>query len=64
MASGEILTATAIAREAAEISILDARKFHFPIDEALNSANHILKAAAHRIRGIRKINCPPACTGS
>jgi hypothetical protein len=38
MAWEEILTATAIVREAVEISIIDARKFRVPIDETPNSA--------------------------
>ena len=52
---GGPLTATARVRDAAELSILDERKFRFMIDEVPNFAYYIMKAMAHRIRGMREI---------
>ena len=52
---GGPLTATARVREAAEVSIIDERKFRFMIDEVPNFAYYIMKAMAHRIRGMREI---------
>jgi CRP/FNR family transcriptional regulator, cyclic AMP receptor protein len=51
---GGPLTATARVREAAELSIIDERKFRFMIDEVPNFAYYIMKAMAHRIRGMRE----------
>ena len=55
MIDGGVLTATARVREAAELSIIDERKFRFMIDEVPNFAYYIMKAMAHRIRGMREI---------
>jgi CRP-like cAMP-binding protein len=51
---GGVHTATARVRDAAEISIIDERKFRFMIDEVPNFALYIMKAMAHRIRGMRE----------
>jgi CRP/FNR family transcriptional regulator, cyclic AMP receptor protein len=51
---GGLHTASARVREAAEISIVDDRKFRFMIDEVPNFALYIMKAMAHRIRGMRE----------
>ncbi len=48
-------TATARVRETAELSIIDERKFRFMIDEVPNFAYYIMKAMAHRIRGMREV---------
>lgn len=48
-------TATARVREAAELSIIDERKFRFMIDEVPNFAYYIMQAMAHRIRGMREV---------
>ncbi|MDF2117824.1 cyclic nucleotide-binding domain-containing protein [Roseiarcaceae bacterium H3SJ34-1] len=47
-------TSTARVREAAELSIIDQRKFRFMIDEVPNFATYIMGAMAHRIRGMGK----------
>jgi CRP/FNR family cyclic AMP-dependent transcriptional regulator len=47
-------TATARVREAAELSVIDERKFRFMVDEVPNFAYYIMKAMASRIRGMRK----------
>ena len=46
-------TATARVSETAELSVIDERKFHFMIDEVPNFAFYIMKALAHRVRGMR-----------
>ncbi|MEY4965634.1 MAG: hypothetical protein RL274_1217 [Pseudomonadota bacterium] len=48
-------TATARVREAAELSIIDERKFRFMIDEVPNFAYYIMQAMAHRIWGMREV---------
>jgi CRP/FNR family cyclic AMP-dependent transcriptional regulator len=50
---GGVHTASARVRETAEVSIIDDRKFVFMIDEVPNFALYIMKAMAHRIRGMR-----------
>ena len=52
---GGVHTASARVRETAEISIIDDRKFRFMIDEVPNFALYIMKAMAHRIRGMREV---------
>jgi CRP-like cAMP-binding protein len=47
-------TASARVKETAELSIIDERKFHFMIDEVPNFAFYIMKALAHRVRGMRE----------
>jgi CRP/FNR family cyclic AMP-dependent transcriptional regulator len=47
-------TSTARVREAAELSIIDQRKFRFMIDEVPNFAAYIMAAMARRIRGMGK----------
>lgn len=51
---GGLHTATARVKETAEVSIVDDRKFRFMIDEVPNFALYIMKAMAHRIRGMRE----------
>jgi CRP/FNR family cyclic AMP-dependent transcriptional regulator len=46
-------TATALVREAAEVSAIDQRKFRFMIDEVPNFALYIMEAMSHRIRGMK-----------
>ena len=52
---GGASTGTARVKEAAELSILDERTFFFMVDEVPNFALYIMKALAHRIRGLREI---------
>ena len=47
-------TATARVKEAAEVSVIDQRKFRFMLDEVPNFAAYIIDAMAHRIRGMRQ----------
>jgi CRP/FNR family cyclic AMP-dependent transcriptional regulator len=51
---GSPRTATARVKEAAEVSVIDQRKFRFMIDEVPNFACYIMDAMAHRIRGMRQ----------
>ena len=51
---GEPRTATARVKEAAEISMIDQRRFRFMVDEVPNFAQYIMQAMAHRIRGMRQ----------
>lgn len=51
---GGVHTASARVKETAEVSIIDDRKFIFMIDEVPNFALYIMKAMAHRIRGMRE----------
>jgi len=51
---GGVHTASASVKETAEVSIIDDRKFIFMIDEVPNFALFIMKAMAHRIRGMRE----------
>ncbi len=55
MIDGGPSTATARVRDAAEVSILDDRKFFFMVDEVPNFALYIMRALAHRIRGLREM---------
>ncbi|MBR1222026.1 cyclic nucleotide-binding domain-containing protein [Bradyrhizobium sp. U87765 SZCCT0131] len=48
-------TSTARVREAAELSVLDQRKFRFMIDEIPNFAMYIMGAMARRIRGMSNV---------
>ena len=45
---------TAQAREACELSLIDARTFRFMVDEVPNFATYIMGALAQRIRGMGK----------
>jgi CRP/FNR family cyclic AMP-dependent transcriptional regulator len=47
-------SSTAQAREACELSLIDARTFRFMVDEVPNFAAYIMGAMAHRIRGMGK----------
>ena len=51
---GGPLTATARVKETAVVSVIDERKFRFMIDEVPNFAMFIMRALAHRIRGMRE----------
>ena len=46
-------TATARVKDAAEVSVIDQRKFRFMIDEVPNFALYIMDAMAGRIRGMK-----------
>ena len=45
-------SSTAKAREACELSLIDARTFRFMVDEVPNFAAYIMSAMAKRIRGM------------
>jgi CRP/FNR family cyclic AMP-dependent transcriptional regulator len=45
-------SSTAHVKEAAELSIIDQRKFRFMVDEVPNFAHYIMGAMARRIRGM------------
>lgn len=47
-------TATARVKEAAEVSVIDQKKFRFMVDEVPNFAIYIMEAMSHRIRGMRE----------
>ena len=47
-------SSTARAREACELSLIDARTFRFMVDEVPNFATYILGVLARRIRGMSK----------
>jgi CRP-like cAMP-binding protein len=47
-------TATARVREAAEVSVIDQRKFRFMVDEVPNFALYVMEAMSHRIRGMKQ----------
>ncbi len=47
-------SSTATAREACELSLIDARTFRFMVDEVPNFAAYIMGAMAKRIRGMGK----------
>ncbi len=47
-------TATARVKEAAEVSVIDQRRFRFMLDEVPNFALYIIDAMAHRIRGMKQ----------
>ena len=55
MVDGGPSTGTARVKDAAELSILDERKFFFMVDEVPNFALYIMRALAHRIRGLREM---------
>lgn len=45
-------SSTARVKEAAQVSVIDQKKFRFMIDEVPNFAKYIMDAMAHRIRGM------------
>ena len=47
-------SSTARAKEACELSLIDARTFRFMVDEVPNFASYIMGALARRIRGMGK----------
>ena len=47
-------SSTARAREACELSLIDARTFRFMIDEVPNFSTYIMRVLARRIRGMSK----------
>jgi CRP/FNR family cyclic AMP-dependent transcriptional regulator len=49
---GSSRTSTARVKETAELSIVDARKFRFMIDEVPNFAMYVMEVMAPRIRGM------------
>lgn len=52
MVDGAARASTARAREPAEVSVIDQRKFRFMVDEVPNFAGYIMTAMARRIRGL------------
>ena len=48
-------SSTARVKEAAEVSVLDQRKFRFMVDEVPNFALFIMGAMARRIRGMSQV---------
>lgn len=55
MVDGGPSTGTARVRQEAELSILDERKFFFMVDEVPNFSLYIMRALAHRVRGLREM---------
>ena len=49
---GSSRTSTARVKETAELSVIDARKFRFMVDEVPNFAMYIMQVMARRIRGM------------
>jgi len=49
---GSSRTSTARVKEAAELSIIDTRKFRFMVDEVPNFAMYVMEVMARRIRGM------------
>jgi CRP-like cAMP-binding protein len=47
-------SSTARAREACELSLIDARTFRFMVDEVPNFSTYIMRVLARRIRGMAK----------
>lgn len=47
-------SSTAKAREACELSVIDARSFRFMVDEVPNFATYIMHLLARRIRGMSR----------
>ena len=47
-------SSTARAREACELSLIDARTFRFMVDEVPNFSTYIMRVLARRIRGMTK----------
>jgi CRP/FNR family cyclic AMP-dependent transcriptional regulator len=47
-------SSTARAKEACELSLIDARTFRFMVDEVPNFATYIMGVLARRIRGMSK----------
>jgi CRP/FNR family transcriptional regulator, cyclic AMP receptor protein len=52
MIDGAPRSSTARVKEAAELSVLDQRKFRFMVDEVPNFAIYVMGAMARRIRGM------------
>jgi CRP/FNR family transcriptional regulator, cyclic AMP receptor protein len=52
MIDGAPRSSTARIKEAAELSVLDQRKFRFMVDEVPNFAIYVMGAMARRIRGM------------
>jgi CRP/FNR family transcriptional regulator, cyclic AMP receptor protein len=52
MVDGASRSSTARVKEACELSLIDARKFRFMVDEVPNFALYIMGAMARRIRGM------------
>jgi CRP/FNR family cyclic AMP-dependent transcriptional regulator len=52
---GKARTSTARVRDAAEVSVIDVKRFRFMMDEVPNFSQYILEAMAHRIRGMGEV---------
>jgi len=46
---------TAKARDKCELSLIDARTFHFMVDEVPNFSTYIMRVLARRIRGMSRV---------
>ena len=55
MIDGAARSSTARVKEAAELSIIDQRKFRFMVDEVPNFAIYVMGAMARRIRGMGQV---------
>ncbi len=55
MIDDEPRSSTALARQACELSLIDARTFRFMVDEVPNFSTYIMGMLAHRIRGMGKM---------
>ncbi len=54
MIDDQARSSTARAREACELSVIDARTFRFMVDEVPNFATYVMGLLARRIRGMGK----------
>jgi CRP/FNR family transcriptional regulator, cyclic AMP receptor protein len=55
MIDGAARSSTARVKEAAELSIIDQRRFRFMVDEVPNFAVYVMGAMARRIRGMGQV---------
>jgi len=54
MVDGAPRSSTARVKDACELSLIDARKFRFMVDEVPNFSTYIMRVLARRIRGMSK----------
>ena len=55
MVDGAPRSSTARVKETCEVSVIDARKFRFMVDEVPNFAQYVMGAMARRIRGMGQV---------
>ena len=48
-------TSTARVKDACELSVIDQRTYRFMVDEIPNFAHYLIRAMAHRLRGISAV---------